>query len=178
MNFISTQHNWDGNAVIQHEAGLALSFDQVGKSFGAREVLQDLNLSIGAGEFVAIMGPSGCGKSTLLRIVAGEVRPVTAKVTVPALVRGDELITETGSIRHAVNAAKAIEQSPDGLSAAMMWGNPFTDVPALASNSFVVTDNDDNIDALNPKSTSRCGNRRPSAKAAQASPIAAQVWIP
>ena len=78
----------------------------------------------------------------LLRIVAGEVRPVTAKVTVPALVRGDELITETGSIRHAVNAAKAVEQSPGGLSAAMMWGNPFTDVPALASNSFVVTDND------------------------------------
>jgi microcystin degradation protein MlrC len=78
----------------------------------------------------------------LLRIVAGEVKPVTAKVTVPALVRGDELITETGSIRHAVNAAKIVEQSPGGLSAAMMWGNPFTDVPALASNSFVVTDND------------------------------------
>jgi microcystin degradation protein MlrC len=78
----------------------------------------------------------------LLRIVAGEVKPVTAKVTVPALVRGDELITEIGAIRHAVNAAKAIEQSPGGLSAAMMWGNPFTDVPALASNSFVVTDND------------------------------------
>lgn len=78
----------------------------------------------------------------LRRIVAGEVKPVTAKVTVPALVRGDELITETGSIRHAVNAAKAVEQSPGGLSAAMMWGNPFTDVPALASNSFVVTDND------------------------------------
>lgn len=78
----------------------------------------------------------------LLRIVAGEVKPVTAKVTVPALVRGDELITETGAVRHAVNVAKAIEQSPGGLSAAMMWGNPFTDVPALASNSFVVTDND------------------------------------
>jgi microcystin degradation protein MlrC len=78
----------------------------------------------------------------LLRIVAGEIWPVTAKVTVPALVRGDELITETGSIRHAVNAAKAIEQTPGGLSAAMIWGNPFTDVPALASNSFVVTDND------------------------------------
>jgi microcystin degradation protein MlrC len=78
----------------------------------------------------------------LLRIVAGEVKPVTAKVTVPALVRGDELITASGSIRHAVNAAKAVEQSPGGLSAAMMWGNPFTDVPALASNSFVVTDND------------------------------------
>jgi microcystin degradation protein MlrC len=78
----------------------------------------------------------------LLRIVSGEVKPVTAKVTVPALVRGDELITASGSIRHAVNAAKEIEQSPRGLSAAMMWGNPFTDVPELASWAFVVTDND------------------------------------
>lgn len=78
----------------------------------------------------------------LLRIVAGEVKPVTAKVHVPALVRGDELITASGSIRHSVNAAMQVEQSAGGLSAAMMWGNPFTDVPALASNSFVVTDND------------------------------------
>jgi microcystin degradation protein MlrC len=78
----------------------------------------------------------------LLRIVSGEVRPVTAKVAIPALVRGDELITATGSVRHAVNAAKAVEQSVGGLSAAVMWGNPFTDVPALQTYSFVVTDND------------------------------------
>ena len=78
----------------------------------------------------------------LLRIIAGEVKPVMAKVTVPALVRGDELITATGSIRHAVEAAKALEQSHTGLSAAMMWGNPFTDVPELASWAFVITDND------------------------------------
>lgn len=91
---------------------------------------------------VDFFGTGARAARLLLRIVAGEVKPVTAKVTVPALVRGDELITETGSIRHAVDAAKAIEQSPGGLSAAMMWGNPFTDVSALASNSFVVTDND------------------------------------
>lgn len=91
---------------------------------------------------VDFFGTGARAARLLLRIVAGEVKPVTAKVTVPALVRGDELITETGSIRHAVSAAKVIEQSPGGLSAAMMWGNPFTDVPALASNSFAVTDND------------------------------------
>lgn len=78
----------------------------------------------------------------LLKLVAGEVKPVMAKVTVPALVRGDELITSTGSIRSAVEAAKTLEQSPRGLSAAMMWGNPFTDVPELASYAFAVTDND------------------------------------
>jgi sulfonate transport system ATP-binding protein len=41
------------------------------KRFDNRTVLQDLNLSIAEGEFVAIVGRSGCGKSTLLRLVAG-----------------------------------------------------------------------------------------------------------
>lgn len=78
----------------------------------------------------------------LLRILDGEVRPVTAAVRVPALVRGDELITATGRIRHVIQAAQEIEVSPGGLSAGMFWGNPFTDVRDLRSNSLVVTDGD------------------------------------
>lgn len=79
----------------------------------------------------------------LLRIAAGEVDPVTAVVRVPALVRGDELITETGRIRHVIEAARAIEASAGGLSAGMFWGNPFTDVPDLRSNSLAVIDGDE-----------------------------------
>ncbi len=78
----------------------------------------------------------------LLRIISGEVRPVTAKVFMPALVRGDELITETGLIRHPVQAARAIENSPGGLSAGLFWGNPFTDVADLGTCSMVTTDGD------------------------------------
>lgn len=78
----------------------------------------------------------------LLRILRGEARPVTATVRVPALVRGDELITSSGRIRHVIQAAQGIEASPGGLSAGMFWGNPFTDVPDLRSNSVVVTDGD------------------------------------
>ena len=48
-----------------------LSLDNVTKSFGKAEVLSDINLAIGDGEFVVFVGPSGCGKSTLLRIIAG-----------------------------------------------------------------------------------------------------------
>ncbi len=78
----------------------------------------------------------------LLRILSGEVRPVIAKVAIPALVRGDELITATGLFGQSIRMAQEIEQSPKGLSAGMFIGNPFTDVPELQTYSFVVTDND------------------------------------
>ena len=78
----------------------------------------------------------------LLRLLAGETRPVTAKVAIPALVRGDELITATGLFGRSILTAQAMERSAGGLSAGMFIGNPFTDVPSLQTYSFVVTDND------------------------------------
>ena len=43
----------------------------VRKSFGEVEVIRNVDLTVGDGEFVVFVGPSGCGKSTLLRIIAG-----------------------------------------------------------------------------------------------------------
>jgi len=47
----------------------------VSKRFGTTQALRDINLTIHAGEFFAIVGPSGCGKSTLLRLIAGLEHP-------------------------------------------------------------------------------------------------------
>lgn len=48
-----------------------IELHNVGKSYGARSVLRDVNLSVGEGEFVSIVGTSASGKTTLLKIASG-----------------------------------------------------------------------------------------------------------
>jgi multiple sugar transport system ATP-binding protein len=48
-----------------------VAFEQVQKSFGAVQVLRQIDLKVRDGEFLVLVGPSGCGKSTLLRALAG-----------------------------------------------------------------------------------------------------------
>ena len=57
-----------------------LQLTSVGRRFGAVEALRDVSLTIGAGDFVALLGPSGCGKSTLLRLIAGLDQPDTGRM--------------------------------------------------------------------------------------------------
>ncbi|MFQ8432300.1 ABC transporter ATP-binding protein [Amaricoccus sp. W119] len=49
----------------------SISIRNLKLSFGAVDVLKDLNLDIGQGEFLVLLGSSGCGKSTLLNCIAG-----------------------------------------------------------------------------------------------------------
>ena len=56
-------------------SGVAVSIAKLSRRFGKRSVLLNLDLEIGAGQFLAVLGPSGCGKSTLLRLVAGLEEP-------------------------------------------------------------------------------------------------------
>ena len=78
----------------------------------------------------------------LMRILEEESHPVTARVRVPALVRGDELITESGLFGEQIRYARNLHDHPRVLSAGFLIGNPFTDVPELCSQAFVVTNDD------------------------------------
>ncbi|MGB3293757.1 MAG: nitrate ABC transporter ATP-binding protein [Phormidesmis sp.] len=61
-----------------------LTFENVGKVYptpkGPYPVLQDINLTVEAGEFICVIGHSGCGKSTLLSMVSGFQQPTSGRV--------------------------------------------------------------------------------------------------
>ena len=64
--------------------GHLLEVEGVCKGFpsgdGILEVLRDIRLHVGSGEFVCIIGPSGCGKSTLFNVLAGLAPPDRGKI--------------------------------------------------------------------------------------------------
>ena len=61
-------------------SGRAIELVGVSKAFGDITVVDDLDLSIGDGEFFSLLGPSGCGKTTTLRMIAGFERPTSGSI--------------------------------------------------------------------------------------------------
>jgi multiple sugar transport system ATP-binding protein len=59
-----------------------VTINSLGKSFGAVEIIPDLDLAVPNGSFTVLVGPSGCGKSTLLRMIAGLEKPTRGSVSI------------------------------------------------------------------------------------------------
>lgn len=58
-----------------------LELEHVNVMRGNRRVLHDINLSVQAGEHIALLGPNGCGKSTLLKTMTCELYPLADEKT-------------------------------------------------------------------------------------------------
>lgn len=77
--------------------------DDLTKSFGPRTALAGVDLSIAAGEFVALIGPNGAGKTTLLRILATLTRPTSGAVRIAGLDptrAGEQVRRKIGFLSH------------------------------------------------------------------------------
>ena len=59
-----------------------ISIENLSQFFGPLCVIEHLSLTVGEGEFLAVVGPSGCGKSSLLRILSGLARPSEGRVLI------------------------------------------------------------------------------------------------
>lgn len=81
----------------------------------------------------------------LVRLVNEKLKPVIARVVIPALVRGDELITKSGCYGDLIREAQRIERDGTALAAGIMIGNPFTDVPELCCQVLVATNGNEAV---------------------------------
>jgi putative spermidine/putrescine transport system ATP-binding protein len=59
------------NSLASRAGFRALRLDKVSRRFREHWALREMSLTVGAGEFVALLGPSGCGKTTALNCIAG-----------------------------------------------------------------------------------------------------------
>src|SRR4051812_35010264 len=65
---------------LQSAPMTAVRLEHIYKTFGQTLALNDIDLSINAGELFFLLGPSGCGKSTLLRLIAGLHEPTRGHI--------------------------------------------------------------------------------------------------
>jgi len=73
----------------------ALVVHAVSHHYGERLALDDVSLSVNAGEMFALLGPNGGGKTTLFRIIATLVRPGSGRVTV----FGQDVVSSASAVR-------------------------------------------------------------------------------
>ncbi len=76
----------------------SIRLKNVTKSYNGDVVIENLNLTIPAGKFFALLGPSGCGKTTLLRLIAGFESVDSGRIYL-----GDEDITDLPINKRPIN---------------------------------------------------------------------------
>ena len=94
-------------------AGALLQADRLTRHFGSRVAVQDVSLSVGAGQIVSLLGPNGAGKTTTLRMLAGLLSPTTGSISI------DGAAVPTGRTAELRRSVGILTESPglwDGLT--------------------------------------------------------------
>lgn len=79
-----------------------IRFENVFKSYGEDKVLDNVDFSIGKGEFVFLIGPSGAGKSTILKLLNKEETPSAGKIYIDDIDLSEVGFNEMFKIRRRI----------------------------------------------------------------------------
>ena len=83
-----------------------LRIESLSVAYGGARALNDVSLTVGAGQFVAIVGPNGAGKTTLFKAISGTVKPLSGRI----LYEGTDLL----AVAPAERARLGIAHVPEG----------------------------------------------------------------
>ena len=78
---VPAQQDFRSRPIAVEARGVSVEYD-LSREKSTLIALEDFNLEVREGEFLAIVGPSGCGKSTFLNVVAGLVEPAAGEIKV------------------------------------------------------------------------------------------------
>ena len=105
-------------------ASPAIDVAGVSRTFGRRRAVDDVTLSVPAGDCLALFGPNGAGKTTLLRLIAGLLRPSAGAVRVGGRALRDDADAraQVGLISHQSMLYRALTARENVEFAARLYG--------------------------------------------------------
>ena len=122
--------------------------ERLTRTFGARVAVQDLSLSVAAGEIVSLLGPNGAGKTTTLRMLAGLLAPTTGSIAIAgtpvSTSRSAELRRSVGILTEAPGLWDGLSVRLNLLTYARLYG--LGDPAARVDEALAIVDLSDRAD--------------------------------
>src|SRR5262245_65065612 len=143
-----------------------LHADGLTRTFGARVAVQDLSLSVAAGEIVSLLGPNGAGKTTTLRMLAGLLAPSHGSISIDgrpvSIERTTELRRSVGILTEAPGLWEGLSVRLNLLTYARLYGlrDPETSVDEALALVDLSDRADESAGTLSKGLKQRCGLAR------------------